>query len=308
MKRTQKRVLGLLGLVLVAAMTIVAAFMPSPTASATTSVTDTIMVRVLDEVPSVEITSPLAGELVSSLNEPITVSYTNTKNFTITVTYVDENGVEHTETIADVDTPDEVGEQSFSFRDMGEEYGYGKYTVKITGEGLDGSAIEDTIQFEYVAVTADATVDEDNGVVNVDLGYDTDDDGIDEDNKVAKIEVNVYDENGNLVSDISPIVVDAPTKHVEIPFDEYGLPSGDYTITVQPYNAKGQELYRMITLKVRYDELLVPSTADTGGLFKNLNISQTDYLVTGLLVFGVVGIGGAIFISRRGKSSSRRRK
>ena len=56
MKKTKKRVLGLLGLVLVIITTIFAAFLPGPEASAEggiTSVTDTISVRVVGSVPDI---------------------------------------------------------------------------------------------------------------------------------------------------------------------------------------------------------------------------------------------------------------
>ena len=67
MKKTEKRVLGLLGLILVAITTIFAAFLPGPEASATdsgTSVTDTIQVRVVGNSPAVEIVGVTDGEKV----------------------------------------------------------------------------------------------------------------------------------------------------------------------------------------------------------------------------------------------------
>ena len=307
MKKIQKRILGLLGLVLVAVMTVVAAFMPGPDASAvdTTSVTDTIQVRVLDETPSVTILSPSSGSITSSLDEPIKIGYVYLKEYHVTITYVDSEGVEHTEPLADVTTPDETGEHTYSFREIGEEYGYGKYIIRVTGKGLDGSSVQDSVGFEYAAITADAAMNDDTGTASVDLTYDTDDPGLDEDEKVAKVVIRIEDENGNAIPGIAPIVVNAPTKHVEIPFDEYGLPSGIYRLVLTPYNASGEELYRKIVLFVKYDEMLVP---DTGGLFKGLNISQTDYLITGLGVFLVVGIGGIVFMSKRGKNTTKRRK
>ena len=55
------------------------------------------------------------------------------------------------------------------------------------------------------------------------------------------------------------------------------------------------------------EDIVVPSTADTGGLFKNLNISRTDYLVTGIGLFLVVGIGSIVFISKHNRSNKRRK-
>ena len=83
MKKTHKKVFGLLGLALVVGMTAVAALLPgSETSAATsTSFTDTISVRVLDEVPSITVVSPTSGEEIMSRDNPLVINYTNLKNF-----------------------------------------------------------------------------------------------------------------------------------------------------------------------------------------------------------------------------------
>ena len=314
MKKTQKRMLGFLSLVLVAAMTVFAALLPNPASAVdVTSVTDTISVTVLDDIPTISITSPASGSAVSSLDTPLTIKYYNMASYKLTIKHIREDGSEDEErTVAEEDTSsapvDETFEATYGFREFGKEFGYGKYVLTLTGTGLDGSTVQDSIWFDYVAVTADVTMDDNTGTASVDLNYDENDSGLSDDERVAKVVIVINDENGNPVPGISPIVVEAPGKHVEIPFDEYGLPSGNYKITVQGYNANGDALHQMMSYWVRYDEILVPSTADTGGLFKNLNISQTDYLITGVGIFLVVGIGGIIFINKRSKSTSRRRK
>ena len=55
MKKTQKKVLGLLGLTTVGVMTAVAATMPGPVASAISNLTDTITVRVVSDAPNVDV-------------------------------------------------------------------------------------------------------------------------------------------------------------------------------------------------------------------------------------------------------------
>lgn len=310
MRKTQKNILALVGLALVAAMTILAAFMPSKSASAATSnsMTDTITVRVIDSVPAVEVLNPKSGETISSLDDTLELKYDNMSNYTVTITYIDENGVEHTEVLADEVPTDEHGNIEIPFRDTGKDFGYGKYIIKISGEGLDGSEVEDAVEFEYVATNAEVEMDEETGTATVKLDYDDDDEDVSEDDKVAKVVVNVYDEGGNLVEGLSPIEVNAPVKEISIPFDDYNLPSGDYTIVVTPYNASGKELYKKLTYVVHYDGLLVPSTADTGGLFTNLNIAKSDYLITGVIVFSLIGIAGIVFINRKNRSNSSRRR
>jgi hypothetical protein len=291
-------------------MTILAAFMPNNSASAATpnSMTDNVTVQVIDSVPAVEVLNPKSGEMISSLDETLKVHYDNISNFTVTITFIDENGVEHTEVIDEVEPDQEHGDLDIPFREFGADYGYGEYIIKVTGVGVDGSEVEDAVKFEYVAVTADVKMDEETGITDIKLDYADEDPDLDEEDKVAKVVINVYDEGGNIVDEISPIEVNAPGKEVTIPFDDYNLPSGDYTIVITPYNASGKELYKELTFVVHYNGLLVPSTADTGGLFTNLNIAKSDYLITGVIVFSLIGIAGIVFISRKNRNNSSRRR
>ena len=185
------------------------------------------------------------------------------------------------------------------------DYGYGDYIITVRGTGMDGVYDEEFVAFSYYPVYAEATEDDEVGGYVVDLEYSADDGSTEELGEVAEIVINVYDGNGNLVEGLSPITVTPPTNKVELPFDDYGLDSGTYTISISAYNRDGEELYKAFEIKVDYEAIPVP---DTGGLFQNLNISKTDYLVTGLLIFAVVGIGGIIFINKRSKRSARRRR
>ena len=301
-------------------MTAVAVVLPGPEASAATSssFSDNISVRVIDEVPSINVISPTSGEEVTSRSNPIVIDYTNLKRYTVTITYTDEDGNEHTEVIDDVTTTPETegfGTISYDFRPIAEEFGYGKFKVTLSGEGLDGSSVEDSVDFEYIAT--EATIEGESGEggidnpgeVTIDLNYDNDDPTLSDDEKVAQIVVEVFDENGNRVDAIPQIIVTPPQKQVTVKFDEYGIPSGYYTIVVTPYNAKGNALYKQTKFTVYYDgSIVVPSTADTGGLFKGLNISSSDYLITGVGVFLVVGVGGLVLIAKRSKNNGSKRR
>ena len=320
MKKTHKKLFGLLGLGLVVSMTAVAVILPSPETSAATSTsfTDTISVRVIDGVPSIAVVSPTSGEEITSRDEPIVVDYINLKKYTVTITYTDEEGNEHTEVIADETTTPETesgGRLEFDFRPIAEQFGYGKYAVSLTGEGLDGSALEDRVEFEYIAVGGNIeNPGSEGGIDNpteitIDLDYDDEDTSLGEDDKVTQIVIEVFDDNGNRVDAIPTIVATPPQKQVTIDFEKYGVPSGYYTIVLTPYNAKGNALYKELRFRVYYDgSIVVPSTADTGGLFKVLNISSSDYLITGIGVFLVVGIGGLVLIAKRSKNSGSKRR
>lgn len=329
MKRNTKRVLGLLGLVLVVAMTVFATFLPGPEASATTSVTDTMSLRVLDGKPSADIRKFEDGDaqgdnVTSSLDQPVIIDYTHMSEFNITITEINPDGSEgeSTEISHVVLTPEEEnGTYSQSLRDYLSDYGYGKYKITVEGIGIDGMVVKDSREFEFVAATTTVIQDEETGSAIVDINYgDNGDTGLSDDEKVAKIVIDVYDEyghpvvardeNGNEIPGVFPITIfpSDSSSHIEIPFEDYNLPSGKYLIKVTSYNAAGDVLYRPLTKELNYQALPVPSAADTGGLFKNMNISQTDYLITGVGIFLVVGIGGAIFINKRSKASRTRRR
>lgn len=92
MKKTRKDLLGLIGLFVVAVMTMVAASMPGPGASAATTVTDVIEVRVIGMTPDITIGGIINGATYTGQERPFAVSYENVETATITLTYTDANG------------------------------------------------------------------------------------------------------------------------------------------------------------------------------------------------------------------------
>ena len=161
-------------------------------------------------------------------------------------------------------------------------------------------------------VTANVTEDQSTGDPKIDLDYDPDNGSPEDDGKIAKIEINIYDENGNLM-DPSPITIEAPNKSIELPFSEYGYPSGKYAIEITAYDRHGKVLYNSYIMYYVYDAatptpIPVPDAGspDTGGLFQGSNIARGDLLVTGLLIFLALSLGGVIFILRRDKKSQKK--
>ncbi|MBR0479758.1 hypothetical protein IJJ49_00620 [Candidatus Saccharibacteria bacterium] len=302
MKRTHKRILGFFGLTLVAITTVFAASLPTPEANAVTTLTDTISVRVVGAVPDVNLISPEPGSEMVSPSQTIAFDYENVETVTITLKYTDVDGNEYEYILQTYDTDYEAGSITYNLDLSEANYGYGEYVVTISGDGFDGVKDEDSLSFSYYPIVAESREDEDTGLIYVDLEYEGDDGtGTGE---VAKIEINVYDEDGNLVTPLSPITVTPPETSVEIPFSDYDLPSGTYKIEVVAYDDEDNELYRAYTLYIVYEAIPVP---DTGALFKNLNIAQADYLITGLIAFFAFGLFGIFFIAKKQKKSSRRR-
>lgn len=301
MKRQKKRILGLLGLVLVAITTIFAAFLPGPEASAAniTTVTDNISVRVVGDKPDVNITSPKNGSEFFTPIQSVHINYENVKTVVVTVYYTDKNDVKHVYTLDTIDANYYPGEKDYPLDLFSEDYGYGDYVIEVTGDGLvDGKFDEDLVAFSFYPVYGKASEDESDGLIYLDLTYDTTNE------EINKIVINVYDENGDLVSAFSPITVESPTDRVELPFADHDLKTGNYTIKITAYNADGEALYKPYITGIYYETLPVP---DTGGLFANLNISRADYLITGLLIFFPIAISGLIFVMR-GRDNKARAK
>lgn len=194
------------------------------------------------------------------------------------------------------------------------EYGYGKYIVSVKGVGYDGVYDEDSVLFYYLPVYAEEEVDSVTGKHYVNMEYAVDngetEEGEELTGEVARIIINVYDKDGKLVEALSPIEVLPPVTKVEIPFAAKELPSGTYTISVSAYGIDGGELYKPYVLTTEYKAAEVPDAGapDTGGLFQNLNISKEDYLVSGLIIFFVLGIVAFGIVARNKKTDSRRHR
>lgn len=300
MQKTKKNILGLCGLVLVAVMTVVAVLIPSPQASAVESVTDTIIVRVVEPGADINITSPISGAVLTSPEQTLAVSYANLDTATIEIIYTDKDGISHTTTMTETGMDYSPVDKTYPL-DLSEAagFGFGTYTIKISGVGMDGQPAEDVITFYYHPVAATVTEDKNTGDYHVDLTY-TPDDGTEEgDGKVDKIVINILDQNGNPVGP-SPIVVDAPATSTTFNLDDYNLPAGTYSVQLSVYDRHGKMLYQpYIVATIDYKTIPVP---DTGAVLQNLNISKLDYLITGLIIFALIGVGSVIFIARRNRN------
>ena len=306
MKKTKKRVLGLLGLVLVIITTIFAAFLPGPEASAEggiTSVTDTISVRVVGSVPDILNVKPINGSVFIYPDQDLSFDYENVEYLTITIRYTDKDDVEHIIPLLEKDDPESFvdyipGSYSTPLDLLAEDYGYGEYRAEIVGIGFNDVKDFETVEFALYPVVGEAN-EADDGKVYLDLQYDT------ENENINTIGINIYDENGNLVNVLSPITVNTPDMRVELPFAENNLPTGNYRIEITAYNAEGEALYKPYVTYYYYEMIPVPNT---GALFSNLNISRTDYLVTGLIIFFLAAILGIVFIVKGRSNKSRLNK
>ncbi len=307
MKKTPKMALGIMGLLAVASMTVFAATLPVPGASATKTTTDHLSVRVASNTSYVEVDSPKSDSTLAHAEQAIQFSYERLNRIVTKLEYYDDDGNLQSVTIDDSSVPTDMqeygeGTVGFNFSDL--NLGYGEYTVKMIGYGLDGVEYEDAISIEYVPVITTIEQDSETEDVYANLDYDVDNPDID------SIQIDIYDENGKLVESISPIIVPRGTTKVELPLYEKNVAEGKYTVVTTALNSAGGELYEPYTVGLNYTTKAEPSKVpNTGGSTAGaLNISQTDYLITGLIILSITGFAGIYFIARGKNTKKRSRK
>ncbi|MBR2709336.1 fibronectin type III domain-containing protein [Candidatus Saccharibacteria bacterium] len=299
MKKTQKKCLGFVGLSAVVAMTSVALVLPGPNASTISTITDTINVRVVGETPNVDITGIASGStfVLPEKNVKVTYEHVNTMKVTLQYTVLG-GGAGSTYTLVDEAVSDDPGEYNFAFDFNNPGYGYGSYVLTAEGVGEDGAKDTDIIEFTYLPFIA--TLDEVDEKTYVDLEYDNETG----DSEIDKFVIEVLDKNGNLVTPLSPIEAFPPETRVNIPFEKYDLEPGKYTVRVIAKNVSGEDLF-VRDLEKDIPEIPVPGTdtPDTGSFFRGVGVSQSDFLISGLVVFFILGISGVAIILRKNKKA-----
>ncbi len=297
MKKTPKKVLGILGLFAVALMTIFAATLPTTGASAVSTVTDTIVVTVRSGSPWVEIDGPTNDAAVAHPNQTIKYEYGKLTKVTALLTYTDDEGTSHTVTLAEIDLSEETGDGEIPL-DLS-SYGYGDYTIKLIGDGDDGSPYEDSIAISYYPVVITAEQDPTTEKVYANLDYDLDNPNID------TIVVNIYSAD-DPEKPLWTVTVPRGTTRIELPFADEDFSAGKYIITATAYDPSGESLYSPYAVELDYTKgSNVPAEVPNTGLYTSnpSNISNTDFLITGLIILFVSSFSGIYFITHRRRGS-----
>ena len=241
MNKTKKRVFGLLGLAIVAAITVFAAFLPAPNAAAADAST-VLRVRVIGDIPDVTITDGPVSVVPQSPTPIVTdneqsFTYINEKvgHIIVTLHYTDNDGNSSDYVLRDYDVDYSPGGLTIDL-DL-DDYGYGNYIITVGGTGQYG-ADEDSISFDYVPVSIDAeqpAIDEDPIAT---YNYDAD--------KTASAVLNVYDDDGNLISTLANIPVTIGEYTSTLPFEAAGMEKGYYKVEIVTYDEHGDEIGRAI--------------------------------------------------------------
>lgn len=324
----RKKLFGRIGLVFVALMTIFAYQLPTVDAYATgSSHTDVIRVTVYDQHPGITIKSPENDATVATPTITVTFDYENAEYIEFVASYVDENGATQTVTVGRYDPA--TLDPTFNYAS---ETG-ATIELDLAAYGLDyahfilhaysTSAIgydEDSIEFDFAptVVTQTGTDAESDPIVKVDY-----DDG------VARVELMVYDKNGNPIYD-EPIVINvtpdesgnfhAGSETLTLPFTSYGLETGDYVVVATSYSrtntsgdpdnpvyeynvidsALGDIDYRT-SFPIEYVRPKAPDVPDTGRFLGNLNLAKSDYIITAVIVFVAAVLIASVILSRKKK-------
>lgn len=299
MKRKQKKILGLFGLLAVVGMTIIAASLPSPQALAAQSMTESIVVTVKPPANQADVNftppTPRSGTSFVKPNQTIAFNYYYVDDVLVTMEKEMPSGTPQVYNLfSDNSAGMQPGNGSVNINFGEAQYGYGKYTAKITGQGTSGTPDTDVVNFGFYPVIAWVEENETTGEVVALIEYD--ENNVDIDHFV----LDVYDENGNRVDRVSPGKVSRDTTRVVLWTAEDRMPAGMYTIRIGAYDDADGLIYETYETVFLYESIFVPNT---GGLFAGLNISRADYLATGLIVFFLVGLSGIIFTLK--KSSKR---
>ena len=222
MKKTHKKILGFAGLGLVAAVTTVAAVLPPPTALATNTQTDTLMVRVIPAESDIQV-NPADGGEIHYPDYDLDVLYSGVTDIKAVLVNKDDDGniIFGPVEIWHIDADWDPGSQHFDL-DLDSYGGYGNFTITVTGLGHGGVPVEKTGVVKY---TKEGGKEIDGG--EIDANPDTGDADVPVDvpsEGVGSVIFNVYDDGGTLV--MGPINIPHPSSAEEIDFS--GLPDGEY--------------------------------------------------------------------------------
>lgn len=338
MRRTKKQLLGLAGLAVVGVMTAVAYCLPAPGAAAaedgevppSTSNGTSVVVTVRSDAKNyVHINSPANG---TTIEEPeFTVNYLaqETDQVNTYLEYTRDNKVVRKL----VDTFTTSSNYQTNNVDINlTNYGgvSGQYKVIVESRDMNNMINEDSVTVNYrVMKPSIEYMPAKNGDPILDATINS---------TVNRLVVRAYDSNNKLLfvdanGQDAPIVLgrDAinPTTGMitkVLPFSDYKAAAGKYHIVVVAQDADGDSI-SMGTIAITYDPAHPenpvlpydpndptdpnhpdnpnnsnkPDVPNTGSNLSDLNISKIDYLITGLVVFGLVSVFAVYLVMRKSR-------
>lgn len=313
MKGKKKQLLGFFGLALVMAMTAIAYSLPAPEAAAQDL---NISVTVKPEAGSARFLSPAPGAILTGRTTTLSVSHNKIRTMSLSMTCKDK---EDKQVFEETWTPDVAGTDGVVNQEVTVPKELGDVTcmAKVASQGLDGEPYDDTVNFTFRSANIPGPGSEDdpnkpsddpnnpsedfddknNPIVNVVVGDD-----------VEQMSVQVFDSNNNPVfvnekGEPTPILTKKDAFKdgkvtITLPMADYKAKPGKYVAIFTATNSEG----KVVSVNEYWFEY-VPKveTPGTGSIFKDMNLSRADYLVTGLVAFGAVAGFAMYLIFRRSR-------
>lgn len=316
MQKRTKRFLGACGLVGVLAMIAVACALPTPDAMAKESNT-TITVTVNDGSPApyVHFVSPADGSIINQKLLKVKATASNVASVGYSLSCTKANGEQFQETIKTL--PGDQA-QEFEYDISGLSTSQADCTLRADATASDGKVANDVTTFKYRSLYVeikDETAENGDPIADVRMSDD-----------VYLLMLQVYDKQGNPVfvtkdGKEEPLMIgrdqfnmDTLQLDVVLPMEKYGALAGEYDLVVVAYGQDGKTVVSMNTNRFTYDPgkapvnpedpdgdgsgTTVPDVPGTGSIFGDLNISRVDYILTGLIAFGIM-VAFAIYLAFR---------
>ena len=326
MRRTKKQLLGLAGLAVVGVMTAIAYCLPTPNAaaegspapSASNGTSVTVTVR-SDAKNYVRMTSPEDGAVVE---EPIfAVNYLAQETEEVE-TYIQYDGgtTPTTPELVNTFVPTSNYETNSFDVNLANHGGMsGQYRIIVKSRDFNNVVNEDSVAVTYQPMSSlveQMPAKNGDPILNTKINSVTNQLVIrayNSDNQL--LFVNAEGQDAPIVlgrDDINP-ATGMITK--VLPFGEYKAKAGRYNVVVSARDASGKTI-AMTTLVVNYDpehpdKPVVPTDPEnpdgepevpnTGFNLSDLNISKIDYLLTGLVVFGLVSVFAVFLVLRKSR-------
>ena len=224
MTNTHKKVLGFVGLGLVAAITTVAANLQVPEVSALDSVSDNLQVRVLAGEPNVTIAS-ISGSVVTDPNYSITVDYENISSLRATLVNRNaDNEIIWNEMIFNEPTTMAPGEKvvDLNLDDYG---GKGDFTITFTGIGDGSVPVEKIVTFTYTNTGPSVDPEDDKPSIDPEVPKSV----------TTKLDVYIYDDMSGTLQEHR--VIDNPSESQNIDLSTLG--DGLYRIELSGVDKNG---------------------------------------------------------------------
>ena len=296
----KKQLLGFGGLALVAGITAVAYNLPTSATSAGGDVD--VVVQVYNTNFETKIQSPLDGDKFTDGVITFKEIHSKANNVKYYLTHIGENGEpDVTYELTDYEVNGDLVSGTTTFNlDLDNYGGFGTYKFTSVITSSDGRTGEDSVKFQYVSMDTpdDDAKEDEEGNVDIEVCYAAG-------TKILTMEI--YDKSGKLVATLTDYIVKNPEtggcETIRIKVDDLDLDSGDYDIVIKSYDNydKTGEPTGTITIHLGYTKPESPNVPDTGALLSSLNISRSDFLITGLIGFTAISLIALFVIKRANK-------